>query len=60
MAAKKPAKKMPAFLEKKTGERYASKAAMKKHEGKESMSVMSKEYGKKTAAKKMAARKKVR
>jgi len=60
MPAKKTAKKMPAFIEKKTGEKYASKTAMKKHENSEPMSAMSKEYGKKIAMKKMAMRKKAR
>ena len=42
-------------MEKKTGEKYASKAAKARHERKESKSEMVKEYGKKAAAKKMAA-----
>lgn len=42
MAAKK---KM--IVEKKTGEKYASKAAMKKHEKSESKAERLKEYGKK-------------
>jgi len=45
--ARKPMKKSSnPFTEKKTGERYASKTAMKKHEKKESPSEMRKEYGK--------------
>jgi hypothetical protein len=40
--------------EKKTGEMYSSKAAMMKHEKKEGMKEMTKEYGKPTAKKKMA------
>lgn len=47
-------------MEKKTGEKYASKAAKARHERKESKSEMVKEYGKKAAAKKMAARKKAK
>ena len=46
--------------EKKTGEKYASKAARARHERKESKAEMVKEYGKKTAAKKVAARKKMK
>lgn len=38
-------------VEKKTGEKYASKAAMAKHEKSESKAEMKKEYGKKTPAK---------
>lgn len=34
------------IIEKKTGEKYASKAAMKKHEKSESMQERLKEYGK--------------
>lgn len=52
-----PAKKKM-VTEKKTGEKYASKAAKARHERKESKAEMVKEYGKKTAAKKVAARKK--
>ena len=44
-----PAKKK--YVEKKTGEKYASKAAMMKHEKSESKAEMKKEYGKKTPAK---------
>ena len=44
MAGKKPAFK--GFVEKSTKERYASKAAMKKHEKKETVSERKKEYGK--------------
>lgn len=44
MAAKKPAKK--GFVEKSTGEKYSSKAAMKKHEKSESKAERIKEYGK--------------
>ena len=51
-----PAKKKP-MMEKKTGEKYASKAAMRKHEKSESKKEMVKEYGKAGAAKKMAAKK---
>lgn len=57
-AAKKTTKKSSAFIEKKTGEKYASKSAMKAHEKKEPMSMMIKEYGMKAAMKKMAAKKK--
>jgi hypothetical protein len=39
--------------EKKTGEIYSSKSAMMKHEKKEGMGEMMKEYGKKVAKKKM-------
>ena len=56
MASKKTTKK-PGFLEKKTGERYTSKTAMKRHEKTEPMSAMTREYGKKKATAKMAARK---
>jgi hypothetical protein len=55
-AVKKAAKKMPAFLEKKTGERYKSKADMKKHEKGESKAVMAREYGKKAAVKKVVGK----
>lgn len=41
------------------GEKYASKAAMKKHEKTEPMSARIKEYGKKAAMKKAAAQKKM-
>lgn len=44
MAARKPAKK--AVAEKKTGERYKSKAAMARHERSESKSEQKREYGK--------------
>jgi len=44
-----PAKKK--VVEKKTGEKYASKAAMMKHEKSESKAEMKKEYGKKSPAK---------
>jgi len=43
MAAKKPMKKM--IMEKKTGEKYASKAAMARHEKSEPKSQRMKEYG---------------
>lgn len=52
------AKKKPAFLEKKTGEKYPSKAAKAKHERTESKKEMVREYGAKGAAKKAVARKK--
>lgn len=49
---KKPVAKK--IVEKKTGEKYASKAAMMKHEKGESKAEMKKEYGKvKPAAKQM-------
>lgn len=38
-------------------EKYTSKKAMKKHEGKEGKKEMMMEYGKKTAMKKMAMKK---
>lgn len=44
VAARKPAKK--AVAEKKTGERYKSKAAMARHERSESKSEQKREYGK--------------
>ena len=44
---KMTAKKYPGFIEKKTGEHYTSKAAMKKHESHESSAVRFKEYGNK-------------
>ena len=37
---------MPKVMEKKTGEKYTSKAAMKKHEKTESKAEQKKEYGK--------------
>ena len=43
MAVRKPAKKM--MVEKKTGEKYASKAAMARHEKSEPKSQRMKEYG---------------
>ena len=48
MAAKRAAKKAPArkaVTEKKTGERYASKAAMRTHERSEGASEQKREYG---------------
>lgn len=47
MAAKKPAKKSGGrgIVEKKTGERYASKTAMRKHEKSEGAAERKKEYG---------------
>jgi hypothetical protein len=46
---KKDMKKMPMkmVMEKKTGEKYKSKAAMKKHEKSEPASMRKKEYGSK-------------
>jgi quinol monooxygenase YgiN len=44
-----------AIKEKKTGESYKSKSAMKKHEKSEGMKEMTKEYGKSGAAKKKAS-----
>lgn len=41
------AKKSKPFVEKKTGEKYASKSAMKKHERGEGKAERMKEYGKK-------------
>jgi len=41
------------MVEKKTGEKYASKAAMVKHEKKEGKKEMAKEYGMKAALLKM-------
>ncbi len=58
MPAKKTAAKKSSVMQKSTGESYASKAMMKRHEAKEPMGAMSREYGKKMAMKKMAARKK--
>ena len=55
---KKTVKKSSPMVEKKTGEKYVSKSAMKAHEKKEPMSMMIKEYGMKAAMKKMAAKKK--
>jgi hypothetical protein len=43
-AAKKPAKKM--VMEKRTGEKYASKSAMRKHEKSEGKMERVREYGK--------------
>lgn len=43
--------------EKKTGEKYTSKTAMKKHEKKESPKEMIKEYGMKAAMAKLAKKK---
>ena len=45
------------MVEKKTGEKYASKAAMVKHEKKEGKKEMMKEYGMKAAMAKLAKRK---
>ena len=45
------------MVEKKTGEKYASKSAMAKHEKKESPKQMIKEYGMKAAMAKLAKRK---
>lgn len=42
----------------KKGEKYKSKGAMMKHEGKEGKKEMAMEYGKKKAAAKMKAKKK--
>lgn len=56
-AAKKSASKKM-ITEKKTGEKYKSKIAMKMHEGKESLKEMIKEYGPKAAMAKMKAKKK--
>lgn len=50
MMKKKPAKK--AVFEKATGEKYASKAAMKKHEKSEGKAERMKEYGGKPGKKK--------
>jgi hypothetical protein len=44
VVAKKPAPKKP-VVEKKTGERYASRSAMRKHEKSESAAERKKEYG---------------
>ena len=59
--AAKTADKMKAksksMVEKKTGEKYTSKAAMAKHEKKESPKQMIKEYGMKAAMAKLAKRK---
>lgn len=44
-------------VEKKTGEKYKSKAAMAKHEKGESKKEMIKEYGKKAAMAKIAKKK---
>lgn len=46
MPVKKAAKK-PMMVEKRTGEKYASKSAMKKHERSEGKAERMKEYGKK-------------
>lgn len=51
-------KAMKKVVEKKTGEKYASKAAMAKHEKKEGKKEMIKEYGMKVAMAKMAKKKK--
>jgi hypothetical protein len=45
------------MVEKKTGEKYASKSAMVKHEKKEGKKEMSREYGMKAAMTKLAKRK---
>lgn len=45
---------MKKIVEKKTGEKYASKAAKIKHEKSESKKEMIKEYGMKAAMKKMS------
>lgn len=50
--------KLKAVVEKKTGEKYASKAAMAKHEKKEGKKEMVKEYGMKAAMAKIAKKKK--
>lgn len=50
--------KAKAIVEKKTGEKYASKSAMVKHEKKEGKKEMVKEYGMKAAMSKMAKKKK--
>jgi hypothetical protein len=50
--------KAKSIVEKKTGEKYASKAAMAKHEKKEGKKEMIKEYGFKAAMGKMAKKKK--
>jgi hypothetical protein len=55
MPMKKTAAKK--VMEKKTGESYASKGAMKMHESKEGMKQMKMEYGAEVAAKKAAAKK---
>lgn len=47
---------MKMTTEKKTGEKYKSKASMMKHEKGEGMKEMIKEYGAKIASKKMAAK----
>lgn len=44
-AAKKAAPAKRAVMEKKTGERYASKAAMRKHEKSEGAAERKREYG---------------
>jgi hypothetical protein len=49
--------KSKSMVEKKTGEKYTSKAAMAKHEKKESPKQMIKEYGMKAAMAKLAKRK---
>lgn len=49
---------MKKVVEKKTGEKYVSKAAMAKHEKKEGKKEMIKEYGFKAAMGKMAKKKK--
>jgi hypothetical protein len=49
--------KSKSMVEKKTGEKYASKAAMVKHEKKEGKKEMSREYGMKAAMAKLAKRK---
>ena len=49
--------KSKSMVEQKTGEKYKSKAAMAKHEKKESPKQMIKEYGMKAAMVKLAKRK---
>jgi hypothetical protein len=49
---------MKKVVEKKTGEKYASKTSKAKHEKKESKKEMIKEYGFKAAMGKMAKKKK--
>jgi hypothetical protein len=48
--------KSKSMVEQKTGEKYKSKAAMAKHEKKESPKQMIKEYGMKAAMAKLAKR----
>lgn len=44
---KKPVKKPSKMMEKRTGENYSSKSAMKRHERSESKSERMREYGRK-------------